>query len=120
MTVSVLAAVDDLIFVSKIRGTAELLKVNVQFARSADALLAKAAKDLPSLIILDLHSTLTDACGLAEKLKADDVLRHVPIVAFFSHVQTELQKRAIQSGIEHVLPRSVFTRQLSQILLGHF
>jgi hypothetical protein len=114
----VVAAVSDMIFASKIRGTAEALNVTVNFARSEDSLFDMAKADVPSLIILDLHSTRPDPFAVAARLKADEQLRDVPIVAFFSHVEVELQRRALEAGIEHVLPRSAFTMRLPKILSG--
>jgi PleD family two-component response regulator len=114
----VIAAVSDMIFASKIRGTAEALNVTVSFARSEDSLFDTAKTDVPSLIILDLHSTRPDPFAIAARLKADEQLRDVPIVAFFSHVEVELQRRAKEAGIEHVLPRSAFTMRLPEILSG--
>src|ERR687886_1956271 len=116
----VIAAVSDLLFASKIRGTAEHLNVAVEFARAADALFDAAKTEVPSLIILDLHATRLDPFALAARLKADEQLRAVPLVGFFSHVQTDLQRRAKESGVEHVLPRSVFTKRLAEILSGKF
>lgn len=114
----VIAAVSDMIFASKIRGTAEALNITVNFARSEDALFDTAKTDVPSLVILDLHATRPDPFAVAARLKADEQLRDVPIVAFFSHVETELQRRAKEAGIEHVLPRSAFTMRLPEILSG--
>jgi PleD family two-component response regulator len=114
----VLAAVTDLLFASKIRATAEQLNVTVEFARAADALFDEAKADVPSLIILDLHSTQPDPFDLAVRLKADEQLRRVPIVGFFSHVQTDLQRRAEDAGVDHVLPRAAFTKRLPEILRG--
>lgn len=114
----VIAAVSDMLFASKIRGTAEHLNVTVDFARTEAGLFDYAKAEVPSLIILDLHDTRLDPFGLAARLKADERLRAVPVVAFFSHVETELQRRALEAGVEHVLPRSVFTRRLAEILTG--
>jgi CheY-like chemotaxis protein len=114
----VLAAVGDIFFASKIRGTAEHLNVTAEFAASADALFDTAKADVPSLIILDLHSEKIDPFALAERLKADEQLRGVPLVGFYSHVQTELRDRAERAGIDRVLPRSAFTKRLPEILLG--
>ncbi|HEX8558708.1 MAG TPA: hypothetical protein VF668_11415 [Pyrinomonadaceae bacterium] len=114
----VIAAVNDMLFASKIRGTAEQLNVTVEFARTEDTLFDLAKTDAPSLVILDLQDTRLDPFALAARLKADERLRAVPVVAFFSHVETELQRRASEAGVEHVLPRSVFTRRLADILAG--
>ncbi|HYH84673.1 MAG TPA: hypothetical protein VEX60_04270 [Pyrinomonadaceae bacterium] len=116
----VIAAVSDMIFASKIRGTGEQQNVSVAFARSEDSLFDAAKTEVPSLIILDLHATQLDPFALAARLKADEQLRAVPLVGFFSHVQTELQSRAVEAGFDRVLPRSAFTKHLPEILRGEF
>jgi|ERR1044071_1002820 CheY-like chemotaxis protein len=114
----VIAAVDDMFFASKIRAVAEHLGLNVRFVRSADEALAAARIDAPSLIIADLHAQKCDPFGLAEQLKMDETLRAVPLLGFFSHVQTELQQRAVQAGYDRVMPRSAFSKNLAEILGG--
>ncbi len=114
----VLAAVGDLLFASKIRGTAQQLNVSAEFARTADSLFDVAKADVPSLIILDLHAEHLDPFALIRRLKADDQLRAVPVVGFFSHVEVELQRRAREAGIDQALPRSAFTQRLPDILRG--
>ena len=116
----VIAAVSDMLFASKIRGTAEHLNVTVNFARTEAGLFDAAKADVPSLIILDLQDTRIDPFGLAARLKSDEQLRAVPLVGFFSHVHTELQRRALGAGFDKVLPRSAFTKNLPDILQGKF
>lgn len=118
MTRTVIAVVDDLFFASKIRGTAEQLGVTVKFARTAAALTEAARRDLPALIICDLHSEKVDPNELARQLKADDQLKSIPLLGFFSHVQTELQRQAEQAGFDSVIPRSAFSSHLVQIIRG--
>ncbi|HEX8653154.1 MAG TPA: hypothetical protein VF708_20215 [Pyrinomonadaceae bacterium] len=116
MNSHVLAAVDDMFFASKIRGCAEQLGVDVRFMRTAEAALESARRERPSLVIVDLHWQRGDPFALAEALKADEHLRDVPLVGFFSHVQTALQRRAEQTVYDRVMPRSAFTKQLPEIL----
>jgi CheY-like chemotaxis protein len=119
MTRTVIAVVDDLFFASKIRGTAEQLGVTVSFARTTNALIETALRDSPALIICDLHSQKIDLLDLARTLKADERLRQVRLLGFFSHVQVELQRAAEQAGFDQVLPRSAFTARLPEILVGN-
>ena len=112
----VIAVVEDLFFASKIRGTAEQVGVSVNFLRSLDAVMEVALRDQPKLIICDLHSQKVDPIELAKQLKADDRLRSIPLLGFFSHVQTELQRQAEEAGFDRVMPRSAFTRTLPEIL----
>lgn len=116
MSQHVIAAVDDMFFASKIRASAEHLGIAVSFPRSAETLLAQARSLLPALIIFDLHSQRFEPFVTAPALKADKDLRSVPLVGFFSHVQTDLQRRATDAGFDQVMPRSSFTRHLAEIL----
>ena len=120
MSQSVIAAVDDLFFASKIRAVAEHLGLRIQFARSDQGVIDAARGETPSLIIIDLHSRKFQPLELARQLKKDNQVSSVPIVGFFSHVETELQKAAEEAGYDRVLPRSVFTSRLAQILSGEF
>jgi CheY-like chemotaxis protein len=114
----VLAAVDDMFFAAKIRGTAEQIGLEVSFTKTVEATLERAREDAPKLIIADLHSAKLDPFALAVALKADESLRRIPLIGFFSHVQTELQLRAEQTGFDKVMPRSAFSKRLSEILQG--
>jgi CheY-like chemotaxis protein len=118
MTRNVVAVVDDLFFASKIRGTAEALGVAVSFPRHADGVREVIKQNSPALIICDLNSEKLDMMGLAKTLKEDSNTKDIPLIGFLSHVQTDLQRAAQEAGFDHVMPRSLFTKNLSAILGG--
>jgi CheY-like chemotaxis protein len=118
MPAKIVAIVDDLFFASKIRGTAEALSVSVSFPRTLDSLIESANTAAPRLIICDLNATRIDPITLSKRLKADEILRSIPLIGFFSHVDTELQRRATEAGFDRVMPRSAFTSKLPQIIQG--
>jgi PleD family two-component response regulator len=113
----VIAIVDDMFFASKIRATAEALNIEIVFPRTQEAALQKATETNPDLIIVDLHNQRFDPIEFATELKASQELQ-VPILGFFSHVEVELQRRATTAGFDEVIPRSVFSRDLAEILKG--
>jgi CheY-like chemotaxis protein len=115
---NIIGVVDDLFFASKIRGTAEELGLTARFARNIAAVFDTAHRDQPSLIICDLHSQKVDPVELAQQLKADEDLRLIPLLGFFSHVQTEIQRQAEAAGFDQVIPRSAFSKYLGDILSG--
>jgi CheY-like chemotaxis protein len=114
----IIAVVDDMFFASKIRAVAEAVGAEISFPRNREALVEKAHETKPQLILVDLHNQKLDAVTLAKDLKSDEQLREVPLVGFFSHVETELQRKALDAGFDQVLPRSVFSRDLPNILTG--
>ena len=113
---AIIAVVDDMFFVSKIRAVAEAVGVEISFPRNLEALIQKARETKPRLVVVDLHNQKFDSNALANTLKSDEQLREIRLLGFFSHVQTELQRNALAAGFDRVIPRSVFARDLHQIL----
>jgi len=60
-----------------------------------------------------------DAIALIDAFKSDKALEAIKILAFYSHVQTELRTQAIDVGCDDVVPRSAFSMNLPQILKRH-
>ena len=116
MSQIVFSVVDDMFFASKIRAVAEAVGTEISSPRSQEAIVSKARATKPRLILVDLHNQRTDPVALARELKADEELRDIKLIGFFSHVQTELQQNALAAGFDQVVPRSVFARDLSNIL----
>jgi CheY-like chemotaxis protein len=118
MTRHILAAVDDMLFASKIRATAEALGISMKFHRKLDSLVTAAGEHTPDLILIDLHNEKLNAIELAHALKANEEFKRIPLLGFFSHVQTDVQRAALEAGFDQVIPRSVFARDLGKILKG--
>ena len=114
----VIAAVDELFFAAKIRGTAAQLGVVVKFPKSLDELTEEAWKGETAAVILDLEAHRLDPFMAAEKLKADERTRALPLIGFYAHVRTDLHERAKQVGIDQILPRSAFNQRLLELLGG--
>jgi hypothetical protein len=55
---------------------------------------------------------------LATELKLSEGSKDIPLLGFFSHVQSELQRNALAAGYDEVLPRSLFARDLAHVLAG--
>ncbi|MBC8029420.1 MAG: hypothetical protein H7Z16_04860 [Pyrinomonadaceae bacterium] len=115
---TVIAAVDDMFFASKIRATAKALGMVVNFPRTLAALISLAGDELPDLFIVDLHNARLNPIDLATQLKSSETLKSVPLLGFFSHVNVDLQRQALAAGYDEVLPRSLFARDLANILAG--
>ena len=115
---AILAAVDDLLFSSKIRATAKQVGADVQFARTPEEILEQARRNHPSLIIFDLNSAKTDPVNTIAALKADPETGSTRTIGFASHVHVDLINAARQAGADEVLPRSAFAGRLADILSG--
>ena len=118
MARKVMAAVEDLLFKSKISETASTLGVEALFPRSPKKLVEQATQHPPDLLVLDLNSARFEPLNLLKQLKSDEASRSVPVIGFLSHVQKDLAVAARQSGCDRVMARSVFTKDLPEILAG--
>jgi CheY-like chemotaxis protein len=116
MTRRVLAAVEDLLFRSKISETAEQLGIEAKFPRNRRKLLEALRKSPPDLLVLDLNSARFEPLDLLRTVRSDEV--GIPTVGFLSHVQRDLAVAAKEAGCDRVLARSAFTKDLPRILAG--
>jgi CheY-like chemotaxis protein len=112
MTRRVLAAVEDLLFRSKISETASTLGIEAAFPRSPKKLLEAVRESPPDLLVLDLNSARFEPLALLQTIKSEEATRDVPTVGFLSHVQKDLAVAAREAGCDRVVARSAFTKDL--------
>ena len=114
----VLAAVEDLLFRSKISETAQAVGVEAAFPRSPKKLLDELRASPPDLLVLDLNSSRFEPLELLRIVESDDALREVSTVGFLSHVQGDLALAAREAGCDRVMARSAFVENLPRIISG--
>lgn len=107
----VLAVIPDLFFATKVAATAKASGVEVVMVPPQGAA-ERIARAAPALVLLDLHAA--GAVELVAALKA--AAPAVPVVGFFSHVETALRRDALAAGADAALPRSQFVVKLSALL----
>jgi PleD family two-component response regulator len=114
----IIAGVDDIFFSAKIESVAKRLGFTLVQALDAGALKRAISDHVPDLVILDLNSEACDPLQAVRLIRADKRLQATGVVGFFSHVQTDLEGAAREAGLETILPRSKFSRDLADILSG--
>lgn len=130
----VIAFISDIFFQARIGETAKQVGVEFLAASALEPFLAACNKTDggPSLILIDLNAGSAPSFGIvpaqnppirrATGVDALEQLRatgnQTPVVAFLSHVQTDLaaRARALLDGNGQVMPRSQFTQELAEIL----
>lgn len=115
MPARILAVVEDIFFLAKIQGTARQLGITVESV-TPDALQSSLVYDGECAILLDLNHRSGKAIAVLEGLKNNPVTQSVPVVAFLSHVQTDLAQVARAAGCDRVMARSTFSQQLPALL----
>ncbi len=107
----VLAVIPDMFFATKVAATAEAAGIALELTppeRAAE----RAGESSPALVLVDLHAP--GSVALVSALKASAPA--LPVVGFFSHVETDLRRDALAAGADAVLPRSQFVARLAALL----
>jgi CheY-like chemotaxis protein len=108
---SALLLSDDMMFTSRIAGTARDLGLSIKTARAMDALKTLVRSERPACIIVDLANPGLEIGELTGWLA--EMCSPAPrVVAYGSHVDTETLQRAREAGCDVVLPRSKFVTEL--------
>ena len=110
-----IAVVTDLIFSTKITGTAKALQKPYSVARTLDKLTEHLnATTAPALVIIDLNSAGLDTIQAIRVAKSHPT--NPRVISFLSHVEVELAQQAREAGADQVMARSGFVNQLPAIL----
>jgi len=103
----VLVLVRDLIFATKITGTAQALNIPARLLRDPLTL----AETPGSRLIVDL--SLPGSIPAAAQWKA---MTGGEVIGFVAHVDSDTITAARAAGLDHVLPRSQFAKMLPDLL----
>jgi CheY-like chemotaxis protein len=110
----VLALVDDLMFLSRIREAGSGAGVEVRSIRRPDQL-AEGLRGGARLVLVDADSDRLPWAEALASVKAQGLQDSAPVVAFFSHVNEERGDQARAAGCR-VLPRGAFVSELPGLL----
>ena len=107
---------DDLIFVSRVAGTARALGLTLRSTKSARDLLIFCMQSAPRCVIIDLHAPELDIELVARELA--QVKPRPTLVGYGSHVDAATLKKGREAGLDVVWPRSKFAEELESALPG--
>jgi CheY-like chemotaxis protein len=111
----VIALVDDLMFLSRIREAARACGAVVRAARAAGDLVA-IARDGARLVLVDADSARLPWADAVRALRSEVLFASLPVVAFVSHVHPERAEAARSAGCSRVLARGAFGQELPRLL----
>ncbi|MET4727629.1 chemosensory pili system protein ChpA (sensor histidine kinase/response regulator) [Lysobacter enzymogenes] len=102
--VPLVMVVDDSVTMRKVTGRV-LERHNFEVATAKDGIdaLERMAERVPDLMLLDIEMPRMDGYELATQMKADPILRHVPIVMITSRSGEKHRQRAFEIGVERYL-----------------
>ncbi len=108
---TIVVAVSDLMFQSRLREQARALGYELAVLDAPDALDSTLSAG-PALVVLDLHLTGLDWHAVVAGAKE----RALPVLAFGRHTEAELLRSAREAGCARVVPRSTLVERLPGLI----
>lgn len=113
---TVLVAVTDIFFYTKVRDALLPKGYKLERARSQNDIAGKAAAVNPSAVILNMNDQTLDAFQALETLKTDPRFKTIPILAFANHEEVETWNRARAMGVTKIVSRNEFSSRTKDLL----
>lgn len=113
---TVLVAVTDIFFYTKVRDALLTKGYKLERARSQDDIAGKAAAVNPSAVILNMNDQTLNAFQALETLKTDPRFKTIPILAFANHEEVETWNRARAMGVTKIVSRNEFSSRTKDLL----
>jgi AmiR/NasT family two-component response regulator len=111
------AFIDDLMFLSRIRDAAHAAGFDVRSVREPQALVETCRVTRPAVVFVDLDSQRLPSIDAVNAVRAEPELLALPIVGFLGHTQTDLAQAARNAGCTRVLTRGAFVNELRTLIL---
>ena len=122
MSPTILVAVTDIFFYTKVRDALRPQGYTLERIRSQDEVAGKTASASPAALILNMNDLAIDAFTALETLRSDPALRSLPILAFANHEETDTWRRAKELGVTKIVSRNEFsarTRELVEDIIAN-
>lgn len=110
-----IVAFTDLVFGARIRAAADVLGVQATATTAPDRIVAAVERGAAAVFV-DLDSRAADPVALITHLKNGKATRKATVVAFASHVRTDILQAARDAGADRVFARGGFARQLPDLV----
>ena len=108
-TKTILVAVSDIFFYTKIRDAFLPSGYKLERLRTAEEWQEKALQSQPLGLIVNMNDDRLNATEILKSLKSHPETQSIPILAFANHEEIETWKLAKELGIQKVVSRNEFS-----------
>ena len=113
---TVLVAVTDVFFYTKVRDALLPKGYKLERARSQEDIGGKASAIHPAAVILNMNDETLNAFQALETLKSDPHSKNIPILAFANHEEVETWNRARSMGVTKIVSRNEFSSRTRDLV----
>ena len=110
---------DDMFFSSKIENTAKNLDISLVKVKNHEELQDKIKGKTIDLVIIDLASKKLNAEEVFAGLKTSPEHKKVFCIGYLPHVERELADKFREKGVDLIVPRSKFSREMNTLIEKH-
>lgn len=115
---TVLVAVTDIFFYTKVRDALLPHGYTLERARSQDDIAVKASAASPVVVILNMNDEMLNAFQALETLRTNPQFQELPILAFANHEEVETWNRARSMGVTKIVSRNEFSARTRDLVEG--
>jgi len=115
-TNTVLVAVSDVFFYTKIRDAFKPAGYTLQRIKSETDVDAKARSLQPMAIIINMNDQALNGNQIVKTLKHDQELKRIPVLAFANHEEVDTWRAAKELGIDKIVSRNEFSARTLALL----
>lgn len=113
---TILVAVTDIFFYTKVRDALLTRGYRLERARSQEDVVEMASLAGPAAIILNMNDDKLNAVQALESLKADPRFKDIPTLAFANHEEVDTWNRAKALGITKIVSRNEFSARTGDLI----
>jgi CheY-like chemotaxis protein len=113
---TILVAVNDIFFYTKLRDALKPQGYQLERARSQQEVPDKAARVLPAAVVLDMNDPGLDGLKALEAIRADARFKDLPVLAFANHEEVGTWQQAKQLGVTKIVSRNEFSSRTRDLV----
>jgi DNA-binding NtrC family response regulator len=119
---TILLAIADLFFLSKIKTALEAQGCIVRVATQVQPILKEAVDQAVSLLILDLGISTLDPVQLLQEIRRTEPLGNLPVLCYINHTQVPAWEEKLKDNLVKVVPNSFISSNIVNVvgLIGLF
>jgi len=111
----ILAAIQDLMFSSKVTACARGRPV--EWLKRGSKVVDQVAASKPDVLLIDLASPQLDAVNAIREIKSGES-KQITVIGYVDHTRADLIEAARAAGCDQVMSKGEFARRLPELLEG--